>query len=402
MKFDFTTVWDRQGKDAMAVESVGGTGHGVPSAPKEGFDLIPMWIADMGFATAPAVTEAIRSRLDHPLFGYFKPRKEYYDRIISWQERRNGVEGLQPSEIAYENGVLGGVVTALDVFCGRGGSVLVQSPTYIGFTRALQTNGFNIVPTELRLDGEGVWRLDFEAIERAIIRNKIHAAVVCSPHNPTGRVWERWELERLAGIFEQYAVNVVSDEIWSDLVLRGHHHIPFQNVSDYARTHTVALYAPSKTFNLAGLVGSYRIVRDGALHDRIAKEADRSKRNSMNVLSMHALIGAYSEEGESWLEELLDVLDRNARYAVDFIRENFPGVRVARPQGTYMLFVDIAGWCAARHMTLDEVYKAGCDVGVAWQDGRPFHGPCCLRVNLALPFERVAEAMARLKKHVFN
>ena len=258
MKYDFTSIMDRQGKDAIAIDSLG-TGW-APGAPKEGFDAIPMWVADMNFPTVPTVCEAIAERVKHPAFGYFEPRAEYFDSIIAWQEKRNGVTGLRPEHIGYENGVLGGVLSALGTFCSRGDQVLVHSPTYMGFTHALHNNGYDIVHSPLKQDENGVWRMDFADMEKKLSENHIHAAIFCSPHNPTGRVWERWEIEAAMALYEKYDVYVVSDEIWSDIILTGNRHIPTQSVSDYARNHTAAFYAPSKTFNLAGLIGSYHII----------------------------------------------------------------------------------------------------------------------------------------------
>ena len=195
---------------------------------------------------------------------------------------------------------------------------------------------------------------------------------------------------------------MISDEIWSDIILNGNRHIPLQSVSEDARNRTAAIYAPSKTFNLAGLIGSYHIIYNKALRDRIEKESSLSHYNTMNVLSMHALIGAYQPEGYEWVDELREVLSGNINYACQFIEEHFPGVHTARPEGTYMLFLDCSEWCAAHGCTIEEVMQAGWDVGVAWQDGRAFHGPCHIRVNLALPFSRVKEAFDRLARYVFH
>ena len=402
MQYDFTSLIDRRGKDALAVDELGsGKGH-APAAPKEGFDAIPMWVADMNFATVPTVPQALAQRASHPLYGYFDPSDDYFNAIINWQQQRNGVTGLTRECIGYENGVLGGVVSALNVICSRGGKVLLHSPTYVGFTSALSNNGYDMVLSPMKQDEAGVWRMDFEDMEEKLRTQNIHAAVFCSPHNPCGRVWERWELERAMALFEKYEVTVVSDEIWSDIILKGNSHIPTQSVSEWARQNTVALYAPSKTFNLAGLVGSYHIIYNRRLRDRVRKESSLSHYNSMNVLSMHALIAAYQPEGREWLEELRQVLTANVDFACRFIQEHFEGVDAARPQGTYMLFADCTQWCEAHGKTIDEVEKACWDVGVALQDGRAFHGPCHLRINLALPFSRVQEAFERLDKYVFN
>ena len=400
MKYDFTSIMDRHGMDAIAVDAPGNPG--APGAPKDGFDLIPMWVADMNFPTVPTIPQAIIRRTQHPAYGYFAPRQEYYDAICRWQESRNGVTGLQQEHIGYANGVLAGVISALNTLCSRGDKVLLHSPTYIGFTHALEDNGYRIIHSPLVLDSDGIWRMDFADMERKLREEKIHATVFCSPHNPCGRVWERWELEQAMELFKKYDVTVISDEIWSDLILADHKHIPTQSISEDAKMRTIAMYAPSKTFNLAGLVGSYSIIYDTRLRHRLEKEISLSHCNSMNVLSMHALIGAYTPEGHQWLDELRQVLTENVDFACDYIREHFPGVTVSKPQGTYMLFVDCTEWCKAHGKTIEDVEKACWDVGVALQDGRMFHGNCHMRINLALPHARVQEAFHRLDRYVFN
>ena len=395
MKYDFTTLPERKGMDAIAVDFP-------PAQPKEGFDLIPMWVADMNFLACPTIPEAIIERTRHTTYGYFRPRDEYYDSIIRWQKQRNGVEGLLPEHIGYSNGVLGGVTSAMNVLCSRGDNVLVHSPTYVGFTGTLTNNGYHIVHSPLKPDENGIWRMDFEDMERKILENKIHTAIFCSPHNPCGRVWERWEIEQAMALYEKHGVFVISDEIWSDIIRPGCQHIPTQSVSDYARMNTVAMYAPSKTFNLAGLVGSYSIIYNKWLRERVEKEASLCHYNSMNLLSMYALIGAYKDEGHEWTDELCQVIAGNVDFACDYIEKHFEGVTVSRPQGTYMLFLDCTAWCEAHGKTIEDVEHAAWDVGVALQDGRMFHGPCHLRVNLALPLSRVEEAFRRLDKYVFN
>lgn len=398
MKYDFTSILDRTGKDAIAVEHIP-----IPGAQvKEGFDRIPMWVADMNFPTVPTVVEAMMERVQHPAYGYFDPSEEYYASIIRWQEKRNGVTGLKPEHIGYENGVLGGVISALNVMCSKGDNVLLHSPTYIGFTMSLENNGYHIVHSPLIKDENGVWRMDFEDMEKKIVKNRIHAAVFCSPHNPCGRVWERWEIEKAMELYKKYDVFVISDEIWSDLILEGHKHIPTQSVSEDARNRTVAMYAPSKTFNLAGLVGSYHIIYNGWLRERVLKESSLSHYNAMNVLSMHALVGAYKPEGYEWVDELCHVLTGNVEFACRYIQDHFDGIEVSKPEGTYMLFLDCTKWCEKHGKTIDELQRAGVEVGVIWQDGRPFHGPCHIRMNLALPLSRVQEAFERLDRYVFH
>jgi len=400
MKYDFESIIDRRGKDALAVDALGS--GWAPGAPKGDFDAIPMWVADMNFPTVPTIPEAIINRASHAAFGYFDPCDEYFESIIKWQRERHGIEGLSKENIGYENGVLGGVVSAINTFCSRGDNVLIHSPVYMGFKMSLENNGYNIVTSPLCRDENGVWRIDFDDMERKITENNIHAAIFCSPHNPTGRVWERWEIERAMEIYEKHDVFVVSDEIWSDIILDGNKHIPTQSVSEDARNRTVAMYAPSKTFNLAGLIGSYHIVYNKRLRDRLEKESSLSHYNSMNVLSMHALIGAYKPEGCEWVDQLCEVLTENTKYACDYINSHFDGVSAARPQGTYMVFMDCGEWLEKNGKSLDELLRMGWDVGVAWQDGRQHGGDTHIRLNLALPLSRVKEAFERMDKYVFN
>ena len=387
MKYDFESIMNRHGLDAIAVDALGtGNRSFIPDKPEEGFDVIPMWVADMNFPTCPSIPKAMIERAEHPAYGYFDIRKEYYDEIIKWHESRNCVNGLTAECIGYENGVLGGVLSALGVFCSKGDNVLLHSPTYIGFTNSLQNSGYNIVHSPLKKDARGIWRMDFEDMEEKIRSRRIHAAV---------------EIFAFTELCRKYDVKIVSDEIWSDMILFGNRHIPTQSVSEDARNRTVALYAPSKTFNLAGLVGSYHIIYNPAIRDRVRKESSLSHYNNINIMSMYALIGAYSPEGYAWVDELLKVLGQNIDYACSFIEDRLPGVEVSKPEGTYMLFADCSQYCARTGKSLDDVLNAAWKVGVAIQDGRPFHGDCHTRINLALPLSRVKEAFDRLETYVF-
>lgn len=398
MTYDFSSVIDRRGKDSIAVEP---TFLNLPPL-KDGFDIIPMWVADMNFAVVPTVQEEIIRRAQHPCFGYFSPREEYLQAIVDWQTRRHGMEGLEKKHIGYENGVLGGVVSALNILCSQGDKVLLHSPTYIGFTSVLENNGYHAVHSPLVKDEEGVWRMDFEDMERRIKKERIHAMILCSPHNPCGRVWERRELEKVYELCEKYDIYVVDDEIWSDLIRPDVPYISPLTLGEAARRRTMGFFAPSKTFSLAGLVGSYHIVFNDRLRERLEKESSLSHYNNMNVLSMYGLIGAYKPEGYVWVDELNEVIKGNVDFAVDYIRTHFEGVEVCKPQGTYMLFIDCGKWLEKHSKTMDELMQAGFEVGVLWQDGRSFFHPTSIRLNLALPLSRVQEAFYRLDKYVFN
>ena len=402
MKYDFTTLLDRRGMDALAVDGLGQMPGFAPDAPKEGFDPIPMWVADMNFKTFPRIPEAIAARAAHPAFGYFPAAEGYYESILSWQRKRHGAEDLKEEYIGYHNGVLGGVVSALRVLCTQGDTVLVNSPTYVGFRKTLRDNGYQAAVSPLRKDDRGIWRMDLGDMEEKIRKYHIHTAILCSPHNPCGRVWERGELEELMELYRKYDVYVISDEIWSDLILPGYRHIPTRSVSEDARMRTVSLYAVTKTFNLAGLDASYDIICNPRIRDLVRREANRTRYNAMNVLSMHAVMAAYGPEGDVWVDELCSTLADNVDYALQALRESAPEIRAARPEGTYMLFLECGEYLEKRHRTIGELLKAGWDVGVAWQDGTMFDWPDAIRMNLALPLSRVKEAFARLDRYVFR
>ncbi|MBQ4088802.1 MAG: aminotransferase class I/II-fold pyridoxal phosphate-dependent enzyme, partial [Clostridia bacterium] len=392
MEFDFTTILDRRGKDAMAVEVIPFAGAEI----KEGFSRLPMWVADMNFNTAPAVIEAVQKRLEHGTFGYFPVREEYYDAIINWQKTRHGVD-VAKENISNENGVLASVVAVLDAFTTPGEKVLAHSPCYVGFTGAITGAGRTLVYSEMKRDENGIWRMDYEDMDRKLKENHIHVAVFCSPHNPTGRVWEKWEIEKAMEVYAANDCIVVSDEIWADIVMEGHKHIPTQSVSEDAKNRTVACYAITKTFNLAGCSKSYRVV----YHKFLKDGTDKASHGGIHVLSMHALMGAYSDAGARWVDELNHVLTQNVNYVCDYVNDKFPGVSVSRGQGTYMLYLDCSEWLKAHpDVSMDDLLRRGYSVGVIWQDGRGFKIADTIRLNLALPHELVKQAMDRLDKYV--
>ncbi len=395
MKYDFTTIMNRGGRNTMAVDGYGVMTQGITI--KEGVEPIPMWVADMSFATVPTVPQQIIERVNHPEYGYFITPDEYYNSIIEWHEKRNGVTGLTRECIEYENSVLGGVASALSVLCSKGEKILIHKPTYIGFTMTLKNNGYDIIHSELVKDENGVYRMDFEDMEKKIVENNIHTTIFCSPHNPTGRVWEREELEKAMEIFKKHDVIVICDEIWSDLILAENKHIPLQSINEDAKMRVIAEYAPSKTFNLAGLVGSYHIIYNKYLRDRVRKESSLGHYNAANLLSVHALIGAYKPEGYEWVDELCQVLTENVNYACDFFANEFEGIEISKPEGTYMIFPDFTKWCEIHGRDINEVYAAGVTEGVIWQHGIAFNAPNCIRMNLALPHSKLVEAMDRIK-----
>ena len=408
-RFDFTSIMDRRGRDAYAVDGVGKSKWQFePQSPKDGFDFIPMWVADMNFPTCPAVTDAIIERAKHPAFGYFDISDEYYESIIRWRQGApSDREGIMPHQdlkreyIGYENGVHGFVTSAVQVLTKPGENILLHSPNYVGFRSDTWNQGRKCVFSPLKMDEQGIWRMDLADMSKKIEENDIHVMIFCSPQNPSGRVWERCELEAMMEMLEAHGVYVICDEIWADLAFEEHPHTPLQDVSPYAREHVLAAYAPSKTFNIAGLIGSYHIIYNDELREKVTSHGLLTNYNEINVLSMHALIGGYSEMGREWLGELNRTLEGNGSYAMDYIRQRLPGVKVARPQGTYMMWLDVSGYLKESGRSLEEVLKAGWDVGVGWQSGVFFEGPTHIRLNLASPLSRIQEAFERMDRYVF-
>ena len=397
MEFDFTTVLDRRGRDALAVDVIPYRDVAV----EDGLRPIPMWVADMSFKTAPSIVEAVQKRLDHPNFGYFMLPDSYYEAIKNWQKTRHGVEGLEKEHIGYENGVLGGVSAAIRSLTNEGDPILVHSPTYVGFLHVLHDLGRKVVSSPLVRDANGVWRMDPADMEQKIRENGVKLVIFCSPHNPCGRVWTREEIESAMDVYRSCGCTVISDEIWADLTFAGNRHVPTQSVSEDAKMRTIAFYAPSKTFSLAGLIGSYHIIYNEALRKTVTACGSATYYNSCNVLSVHALLGAYSPEGARWVDELKTVLYRNLRYVKDFAEMHFPGVSMFLPEGTYMLFMNCREWCDAHGVSMDELLKRGVRAGVIWQRGADFGDPDSIRLNVALPHSLVTEAMERLKTRVF-
>ncbi len=397
-KYDFETVTDRTGLDAIKWEVIP-----IPNATvKEGFSHIPMWVADMDFPTAPCVIAALQARIAaSSSFGYYSlPSTGYHAAIRKWQMERNNVDIGNDDYISYENSVLGGVANIVNAYTEPGEPVLLQSPTYIGFTGTVNATGRKIVLTDLVQDAEGTYRMDYEDMEAKIVDNNIKVAIFCSPHNPTGRVWDKEEIQKYVEICVKHNVKIASDEIWSDFIVGDKKHITTQSVSELAKQSVAAFYAPSKTFNLAGLVGAYSIIYNDEMRADVRKRAAATHYNQPNVLSAAALVGAYNN-GAEYVEELLKVIKTNLDYAYKCL-SSYEGVSVQKPAGTYVMFPDFTEFCAKRNKTMDEVLQKCVSVGVICQDGRPFHGACHARFNVACPTASVVEAFARIEKYVIN
>ena len=389
MQYDFNKICSRRGTGSIKWDLYPmKTNHPDP---------LPMWIADMDIPTPDFVVDAMRRRLDHPMFGYFKPDERFYSSIIRWHRERYGVGDLKEANISYQHSVLGALSSAVEAFTVKGEGVLVQTPGYAKFREIIEMRGRRVVKNPLIWDG-ATYRLDFEDMERKIVEEKIRLAVFCSPHNPTGRGWTREELETYAEICLRHGVLMVSDEIWADFS-RGEGHIPLHSVSEEAKNRTISFYSPTKAVDLAGLVISYGVICDAELMRRFQAQSNLSHYNNCNALSMEASIAAYSQGGE-WVDALNCHIGKNTEYVYRFIQENMPGVRTWKAEGTYLMWLDFSGL----GLTADEVVSRCCsDAGVLLNDGRTCidDGDCCMRMNVAAPESYVREGMERLRAAFF-
>ena len=352
-----------------------------------------MWVADMNFAAPACITDAIIRRARHPAFGYFLTPDAYYDAISSWHARRKGVTDIRREYVDYQNGVLGGVSSALAAFSAPGDEILINSPTYVGFTKTLAAMGRRALHSPLVRDAEGTWRMDYDDMERKLRDHHVHVAISARRTTPaaacgSARSWSGAH----RGFFERYQC-VVIDEIWSDLVLPGAVRRPSR--SRPGRTTTPSRSSPPARPSTSRAQAATPSPTMPAFATACACLRLKLHYNEMNVL-VEAL--SVRRRGRA-LDQLLPVLNRNVDLACDCVRDRFEGVSVYRPQATH---ADRSPVLGEHGWTLPQLEKAGWDVGVAWQDGAAFLAPQSIRINLALPTSRVEEAFRRLDEHVFN
>jgi cystathionine beta-lyase len=331
MTFDFDAVVDRRGTNALKWET--------PACKWGAPEAIPMWVADMDFVSPPAVVEALARRVDHGVFGYSSTPHSVFEAVASWMKTRHGWE-VRPDWLSRAPGVVPSLYACVRAFSGPGDGVLVQTPVYPPFFSAVELSGRRLIRNSLRFEA-GRWRMDFDDLVRKI-DDRTKMIIICSPHNPVGRVWTEEELRTLAEICLARDLIVVSDEIHGDLVFRGHRHIPLASLDAETAARTITLGAPSKTFNIAGLATSFAIVSDRVLRDGFRRELAAAGFDLPNALGLTAMEAAY-RGGGPWLEELLKYLEAGADLAVRFFDERLAPLRVNKPEGTYLALVDGRG-----------------------------------------------------------
>lgn len=360
-----------------------------------GDDVIPMWVADMDFACPPEVVEAVKARATHPIYGYPARTEGYYESFIRWMKKRNGWD-IKKEWICFSPGVVPAINFAVLAYSQPGDKVIIQTPVYYPFSSAVLNNGRQLVENSLKIDN-GRYVMDYEDLEKQI-DSRTKMIILCSPHNPVGRVWERAELERLVDICERKGIVIVSDEIHSDLILGSIRHTCTASVSDAARRMTVTLTAPSKTFNLAGLRTANAIIPDEKLRSAFANVVDNLGLGGSNVFGIAAQEAAYSK-GETWLEELLSYLRGNLRLVEEFISEKIPELKVFPLDGTYLAWID----CRRLGMSDAQLKEFFLKDARLWLDeGTMFGsgGSGFMRMNLACPESLLTEALGRLENAV--
>ena len=326
MKYNFDEIIERRGTNSYKWDLM-----------KED-EVIPMWVADMDFPTAPAIIEALQKRVAHGIFGYTLVPDSYYEAIINWFSRRHQWN-IERDWILYTSGVVPALSCTLKAITMPGEKVLVQTPVYNCFFSSIKNNGCEVVENELRRVGNCTYEIDFEDFERKCADEKTTAFILCNPHNPAGRVWKKEELERMNDICMKHGVKVIADEIHCELVMPGYHYTPFASISEACRDNSVTLNSPTKAFNIAGLQIANIICPDAALRRRIDRAININEVCDVNPFGVVALITAYNE-CELWLDALLDYLWDNYQYMCDFCREFLPEYPLVRLEGTYLVWMD--------------------------------------------------------------
>ncbi|GAB4531782.1 MAG: pyridoxal phosphate-dependent aminotransferase [Anaerolineae bacterium] len=397
MNYNFDTELNRTGTSSLKWEFFMGDQQPVywertdPSLGDE--RVLPMWIADMDFRAPQAVVDALVDRARHGIYGYTGRRDAYYQAVVGWMERRQGWQVL-PEWICTTPGVVPAINLLIRTFVAPGEKVLIQPPVYHPFFHAIENNGARLAANPLVYQN-GCYGMDYADLEARARDPHVKMAILCSPHNPVGRVWTRDELVRFGQICLENDVLVVADEIHGDLILKGHTFIPFAGISREFAQHSVVCTAPSKTFNLAGLHTSNIIIPNAELRARFQKTLRATGLGGSGVFGVVALEAAYNH-GEEWLEQVLDYIQSNLSYLQDYIARHIPQISVVEPQGTYLVWLD------CRRLGLDkwELRRLMLDQARVYLDDGFMFGPegeGFQRINIACPRSILAQALERIK-----
>ena len=390
MTFDFDKVIDRRGTNCLKYD------FAVERGRKE--DILPLWVADMDFQTAPGIQERLRAAVDHGIFGYSDGKPDYFAAVSSWYREKFGWE-TKEEWLIKTPGVVFALAAAVRAFTEKGDRVLIQQPVYYPFSEVIRDNGRVLINSPLK-QVNGRYEMDFEDMERKITENQVKLFLLCSPHNPVGRVWTEEELKKAGELCVKHGVLVVSDEIHSDFTYPGVAHHVFAGLSpEFARI-SVTCTAPSKTFNIAGLQVSNIFIPDPELRARFQKAVDAAGYSQVNLLGLLACQAAY-ETGEEWLSAVKEYIYGNLCFLREYLKENLPEIRLVEPEGTYLVWLDFGalGLTEEQRQELIEE-KAGL-----WLDSGAMFGPDgegFERVNIACPRETLQKALDQLAAAVRN
>lgn len=383
MKYDFDKTIDRRATNSYKWDS----------APE---GVLPMWVADMDFRTAPAIIDALQKRVAHGIFGYTRVPDAYYDAVTSWFSRRHGWD-IDREWIIYTSGVVPAVSAVIKALTVPGDKVIVQTPVYNCFFSSIRNNGCEIVSNPLRRTAD-TYEMDFDALERCATDPRAKVMLLCNPHNPAGRVWTPDELTRLGNICLRNGVTVVADEIHCELVYQGFKYTPFASLSNAFLHRSVTCVSPSKAFNIAGLQIANIVAFDNDLRSRIDKAININEVCDVNPFGVAATIAAYNE-GEEWLNQLVDYLHGNYEAMAEFCRRELPEFPITRLEGTYLVWMD----CSSLGMPSDALEHALLDDARLWLNAGTMYGAegeGYMRWNIACPRSVMLDGLNRFLNFV--
>lgn len=382
MKYNFDEIIPRRGTNSYKWDSAGDA------------DVLPMWVADMDFRTAPPVVEALRKRVEHGIFGYVRVPDAYYAAVTNWFARRHDWQ-IEKEWIIYTTGVVPALSAVIKALTAPGDKVMVQTPVYNCFFSSIRNNGCGMIAKPL-IYRNGTYQIDFADLEQKAADPSVKVLLLCNPHNPAGRVWTKQELTRIGDICIRNNVWVVADEIHCELVFPGHTYIPFASISQEFLMHSVTCTSPSKAFNLAGLQIANIISADTDIRTKIDKAININEVCDVNPFGVEALMAAYND-GEEWLEELKQYLFANYNYLRVYFEEYLPEFPVATLEGTYLVWAD----CSVLNQSSDETVKTLLEKEKLWVNEGSLYGEAgegFIRINIACPRQQLIEGLNRLRR----
>jgi len=386
--YNFDEIIDRSGSGDLKHEAL---------LPRWGRnDLLPLWVADMDFATPDFVVDALKARLSHPIFGYTIEPADYRPTIIDWNEAHHGWK-IKPEWISFIPGIVKGIGFVVNVFTKPGEKVIIQPPVYHPFRMTPEDNGREVVFNLLRLREDGYYDMDFDNLSE-VCDDKCRVLILSNPHNPAGVCWSKETLQRLADFCYEHNIIVISDEIHSDMALFGNRHVPFASVSERAADISITFAAPTKTFNMAGIVSSYAVISNDDLRQRFYGWLKANELDEPTIFAPIATIAAY-QKGEEWRKQMLAYVEDNVRFVEDYCREHIPGVRPLRPQASFLVWLN----CRGLELSHDKLLDLFIDKAhLALNDGEMFGpgGEGFMRLNVGTPRSVLRQALEQLAKAV--